>query len=306
MALTKFTSATNFIQSLADKPAQSSTELKREFDKVGTLLKEYINDVLTEELDSKESNIRQIIQRNSTEISGMLNKVYPVGSIYMSVNNVNPETIFGGTWVSWGAGRVPVGVSASETEFNTVEKTGGEKAHTLSVGEMAQHTHNLNNHTHSYDKANGTGQSSGNTGSTALSIAQIPSHDHSFIGYYHSHGTGSSGYKFLVSKNNISVNSTKRSWPGSSSSGQHYVFTDDDNSSIIEDSKTAETRQGGDVGFTGSGQGHTHSLNNHTHTVNTTSATTGASNVETGTSGSNAAHNNLQPYVTCYMWKRTA
>lgn len=67
--------------------------------------------------------------------------VYPVGSIYMSVNNTDPSTLFGGTWVSWGAGRVPVGVDSSVNEFNAVEKTGGEKEHTLTVNEMPSHTH---------------------------------------------------------------------------------------------------------------------------------------------------------------------
>lgn len=66
---------------------------------------------------------------------------YPIGSIYMSVNPTNPGTLFGGTWESWGAGRVPVGIDTSQTEFNTVEKTGGEKTHTLSVEEIANHDH---------------------------------------------------------------------------------------------------------------------------------------------------------------------
>lgn len=56
-----------------------------------------------------------------------LSMIYPVGSIYMSVNSANPSTLFGGTWVAWGTGRVPVGVDTSQTEFNTVEKTGGSK-----------------------------------------------------------------------------------------------------------------------------------------------------------------------------------
>lgn len=67
--------------------------------------------------------------------------VYPVGSIYMSVNNVNPSTLFGGTWQLWGSGRVPVCVDTSQTEFNTVEKTGGEKTHKLTVQELASHPH---------------------------------------------------------------------------------------------------------------------------------------------------------------------
>ena len=70
-----------------------------------------------------------------------LDKVYPVGSIYMSVNNTNPGTLFGGTWVTWGAGRVPVSVNTSDGDFSTVEKTGGEKTHTLSINEMPSHKH---------------------------------------------------------------------------------------------------------------------------------------------------------------------
>ncbi len=54
---------------------------------------------------------------------------YPVGSIYLSVNNENPSKYFGGTWVAWGAGRVPVGVDTTQTEFNAVQKTGGNKSH---------------------------------------------------------------------------------------------------------------------------------------------------------------------------------
>lgn len=55
--------------------------------------------------------------------------IYPVGSIYMSVNSTNPGNLFGGTWVAWGAGRVPVGVNTSDSDFKTPEKTGGSKSH---------------------------------------------------------------------------------------------------------------------------------------------------------------------------------
>lgn len=57
----------------------------------------------------------------------IVNLIYPVGSIYMSVSATSPSTLFGGTWVRWGNGRVPVGIDASQTEFNTLEKTGGSK-----------------------------------------------------------------------------------------------------------------------------------------------------------------------------------
>lgn len=73
----------------------------------------------------------------------LLNKTYPIGSIYMSVNSTSPATLFGGTWVRWGNGRIPVGVDTSQTEFNTVGKTGGEKTHTLTEAEMPQHSHTI-------------------------------------------------------------------------------------------------------------------------------------------------------------------
>ena len=70
--------------------------------------------------------------------------IYPVGSIYISVRSTNPGTLFGGTWVAWGAGRVPVGVNTSDSSFNTVEKTGGEKTHKLTTNEMPNHGHQTN------------------------------------------------------------------------------------------------------------------------------------------------------------------
>ena len=47
---------------------------------------------------------------------------------------------------NWKSGRVPVGVS-SDSNFNTVEKTGGESRHTLTVNEIPSHNHNLNIYT---------------------------------------------------------------------------------------------------------------------------------------------------------------
>lgn len=77
-------------------------------------------------------------QNNSLELNGssIFDLIYPIGSIYLSVNNVNPGTIFGGTWEAFGTGRTLVGVDTSQTEFDTVQKTGGHKA-------MQQHTHTI-------------------------------------------------------------------------------------------------------------------------------------------------------------------
>ena len=62
--------------------------------------------------------------------SQMIDKIYPVGSIFMSATLSTASAVsnaLGGTWVAWGTGRVPVGVDTSQTEFDTVEETGGIK-----------------------------------------------------------------------------------------------------------------------------------------------------------------------------------
>ena len=66
---------------------------------------------------------------------------WPIGSIYISVNNTNPSQWFDGVWESFGSGRVLVGVDTSQSEFNTVMKTGGEKVHKLTTNEMPSHNH---------------------------------------------------------------------------------------------------------------------------------------------------------------------
>lgn len=53
--------------------------------------------------------------------------MYPVGSIYLSVNSTNPSQLFGGEWEQWGKGRVPVGIDTNDSDFNAIEKTGGNK-----------------------------------------------------------------------------------------------------------------------------------------------------------------------------------
>ena len=64
--------------------------------------------------------------------------VYPIGSIYMSVNNVNPHDIFGGTWV-----KIKDKFLLASGDTYTNGATGGEAEHTLTTDEMPSHTHNV-------------------------------------------------------------------------------------------------------------------------------------------------------------------
>lgn len=112
-------------------------------------------------------NIGEIIKEI---LDTTFNREHPIGSIFMSVLPDNPSTYLGkGTWVAWGSGRVPIGVDTSQSEFNSVGKTGGNKTVDLS------HSHTVNEHKHistcGFDEStwyvaqpNGTGVSAcGNT-----------------------------------------------------------------------------------------------------------------------------------------------
>ncbi|KAB1437554.1 phage baseplate protein [Candidatus Galacturonibacter soehngenii] len=152
------------------------------------------------DVSENTSNINTLQANWDNLTATLLSKVYPVGSIYMSITNNSPQNFLGGTWVVWGSGRVPVSVDTSQTEFNSTEKTGGEKTHTLTQ-------------------------------------AETPAHAHTF--------------KY-----------------------------------------STDAFVGGTI--------------DHWNNVVRPLSETGASTYTTSSVGSGNAHNNLQPYITCYMWKRTA
>lgn len=87
----------------------------------------------------------------------LIDLIYPVGSIYISVSDMNPTIFFGGTWEQI-QGRFLLGVgtndgntvttfgtlSAGYTTINAGDK-GGKYVHTLSTSEMPSHTHGIHN-----------------------------------------------------------------------------------------------------------------------------------------------------------------
>lgn len=155
--------------------------------------------IATQNVNNMESgSLISRVEQNEQDISQLVSLIYPVGAIYMSVNATSPAELFGGTWEEFGKGRTVVGVDTTQAEFNTVEKTGGAKTHTLTIPELASHTHVIS-----------------------------------------------------------------RYW-----------------------SNTAP----GDSAFYGSNA----------------SGAGGVNNYGIGEAGGNQPHNNLQPYITCYMWKRVA
>ena len=77
-------------------------------------------------------------------------ETWPVGSVFISVVATDPSLLLGyGTWAAFGAGRVLVGLDSGDTDFDTVEETGGAKTKAISahagtaVAAHADHTHDV-------------------------------------------------------------------------------------------------------------------------------------------------------------------
>ena len=222
--------------------------------------------------------------------------IYPVGAIFPTVNSVNPGTyLTGTTWELFGAGKTLVGVDTTDDEFNTVEKTGGQKeyvythahtinSHTLTVQEIPSHTHDMT-HGHSDD----------------FSVASNGSHNHSFSDTSTAAGASGTarilGYDTESASGDLSLsdNSMILAYPASGKSWGYTTLN-------LNDSHTHRVS-----GATGSSGAHIHTLSGgvdnwsgdtnpegggggHTHTAENRSLTTPL----------------LQPYITCYFWKRTA
>lgn len=110
-----------------------------------TVIKEDISQLQTEttHLNDDVTRLRGAFTSVTDLTKQLFLLMHRVGDIIFSTSDENPSTIYGGTWVAWGKGQVPVGVDTSDSDFNTVEKTGGEKEHTLTVDEMPSHKHDF-------------------------------------------------------------------------------------------------------------------------------------------------------------------
>lgn len=70
------------------------------------------------------------------KINNIVDAVYPVGSIYMSVNSASPAVLFGGTWA-----RITDCFLLASGLTYAPGTTGGEATHTLTINEMPRHQH---------------------------------------------------------------------------------------------------------------------------------------------------------------------
>lgn len=219
----------------------------------------------------------------------ILQKQNPIGKLYFSTDNTNPAEILGfGTWELWGSGRVPVCVNESDTNFDIVEKTGGESSITLSTSQIPSHTHTFSGSQVNSDY--------NNVGHYHI----IPSLSGSATGGAITNGiTGGSHWHEVREANNYSIGITPTN-----------IFTAG-GGSFARNGDTSYASRLIAIPST-----HTHNLPSHTHSVTTNASNTGwqtanhvhavtAAGTNTNTGGGES-HSNLQPYITCYIFKRTA
>lgn len=84
---------------------------------------------------------------------GLMELVFPIGSIYITQSNTNPNTILNfGTWERL-KGKVCVGLDEDDKDgyFDEIGKTGGEKKHTMTINELVEHDHEIKNGTNGLD-----------------------------------------------------------------------------------------------------------------------------------------------------------
>lgn len=82
--------------------------------------------------------INTSVSNVSQRVANITNVVYPVGSIYMSINDTNPALLFGGIWE-----QLKDHFLLAAGDAYSVGATGGEATHMLTVEEIPSHNHAL-------------------------------------------------------------------------------------------------------------------------------------------------------------------
>ena len=171
----KLTENLDFISTLPDQPTTSAAELKREFDKAGNIIKDYINNILITQVDAE---LKKINAKVDSEVKNKFESIYHIGKVIISTNSNNPRNYLGfGTWQLIGQGRTLVGVDSNNAEYSYVKKAGGSRNISIQKGNLPNynltvtdngHTHTQAAHSHEGYKGSGVAgnnlQASGTTG----------------------------------------------------------------------------------------------------------------------------------------------
>ena len=118
--------------------------------------------------------------------TALVNKMFPVGSIYITATSTSPASFLGGTWSQIAAGRTLIGVGTLGDDTYAAGDTGGVARVTLTTTEMPSHNHggatgtesadhthsgttsSAGAHTHTYKKFNGWANGGGGSTNTTI------------------------------------------------------------------------------------------------------------------------------------------
>ena len=257
-----------------------------------------LSDVYASAVGSAKDGIaasqRALYDAYNSITTGLIDKIYPVGSIYLSVNNVSPATFIGGTWTALSNGYIlKLITSGTGGAENATSNTGTNNGNTGAASGSTANSAAFDSGAASGSTADSTafdsGAASGNTGSHTLTTAEIPSHSHTVRGNANMH----------PALGNTQYTEWANTWCLYSGSASGYPY------------------QFGGNGSTGGGGGHTHSLNSHKHSVgahshglNSHKHSVGAHshglNNHTHTLGSHDHTPGMPANISVYGWKRTA
>lgn len=75
----------------------------------------------------------------------LLSEAFPVNKVEVFFDALDHSNFLGFKWERVAQGRVPVGLNTSDSDFNAIGKTGGEKTHTLTLNNLPKFTGYVNN-----------------------------------------------------------------------------------------------------------------------------------------------------------------
>lgn len=257
----------------------------------------------------------EIIQIGTSK-EEIINTAFPIKSIFITTNSTNPGTYLGGTWEAFGTGKTLIAVDESNTNFSTVEKTGGSTSlnlahthitsgHTLTTSEMPSHSHSFGSHTHSMTH-------------THDDTFKVSSHSHTMNhGHSDTFSTSSAGahtHDVRYKNQNLGLDNNGAEWG--------YVIRWEGMNKLPYDGSRFIAASAGSHSHTISGSvsnysGSTGSASpSISGSVSQYSGSTGSASGTSDTAGSGNSHSHgntgsaldsytiLPPYITVYMWKR--
>jgi hypothetical protein len=233
-------------------------------------------------LDLKQNKTDNLLNTINKTIVGAINeiflKIYPVGSIYITVNNEHNtataiSNLFGGTWVQWGMGRTIIGMGVGEVNDyltiatppsqTVIERKSGD------AGGVAAHTH------------------SANSDNNSLVYTGSPMYDGDFKTSTDDAGSHTGTFAYIDGENYIA------NYNDSVATGVFSKGTSTASKRVAANSSNTYTTTRGfvlTVPNHNHNYNHNHIISSHTHPVNV---------INNGT-----INGNMPPYITCYMWKR--